>query len=155
MRLDDDAIDVDDDDDADDDVLPVRALPASFTASLTPTPRVAITGLRSIESSTSPIMVTRFASLASSNTLAVTFWISRFTREIDTLTPALKDSKFRTSASKLTFAERFDTAMSISPTWRLAFRKTSGAGTVTEELVVTVSSVSYMAESLSPVSPSV
>lgn len=103
-------------DDDDDDVLPVRALPASLTASPTPAPRVAITGLSSMESSTSPIIVTRFDSLASSRTLAVTFWMSRLTREIDTLTPALNESKFSTSASRLIFAERFDTVMSISPT---------------------------------------
>ena len=53
---------------------------------------------------------------------------------MDTSTPALKVSSCSTCASRLIFAVRFDTVMSISPTLTEALRYTSGGGRVVDTL---------------------
>ena len=126
-------------------LLPVSAPAVVLTILPTSWPSVASTGFRSREFSVSLIISTRFSSLASSRTCALTFAIRRNTRSMDTSTPALNCSSCSTCAAKLIFAVRFDTVRSISPTWTVAFRKTSGSGTVGEPLVW-VEEVSYTVE---------
>ena len=77
--------------------------------------------------------------------------MSSETRSIATLTPALNCSRFKTDAAKLTWAVRFRTVMSISPTLTEAFKKTSGGGSVVDTLAGgVVSSVAYTADAGSP-----